>query len=862
MKRFSKIFCVALVAIIFWSSIGIHQITFATTRDDQCQDTNTEKVAISANELLIVDTQKAILDSCEKPTANYDYGYCHCKAINLIVNLYSKLYPGDYQSLINGTPRPTVLTFNTELTSALTSASLSNGSAKDFANAYIRFSEHIPDDKSYAEDVNVKVLLDTLDDNTKLSGLKTALTATLQAAHETTITEAFQNEGGNNEDTCSSGFNFWKISTWLTTFNCWIVVLMGKVVNAGVHLMGLFIDPSWWGGISTNPAVKAGFSASIGMVNIIFSVVLVIMAIGTILNLKSYRINDLITKFIIVALLINFTIVIAGSVIDLANYLSLYFLNLTSYSTTSGSLTDAWMGIFSGVTSRSRSVANFNILLITLFVNILILIALVWAFGSILISLVKRGFMLIFLLIISPFAVIAYLLPAKGMGQWWEKWKQALLKNTFYGVYVAAGLYLGTIMLQSLCQSFNTDILGTGDMNFMSGLMLPIMASGFLIYLVLLADELAGGSAKAAAEGASKVALGLAAGGLAAGASGIVTKIGTSKQVSELATNLSKRGGLSAALGTRLSSFNKTSQGKAQESRKAVEAKLDNENPEAYKDKVDTLLKRTGSGATLNSRDQQFLAAALSKLPDKQRKALSPDAQKAIPQFTDSMFKAGILSKPEQKNINNTVPVRTAQFKTKNDYEKASKALEKETDPEKIKQLERDRKAAITDNVTDIINVFRHYRESDPNRKDDIVQSVKDINCILTSNDPSDVALTQAIYSGLLTFNDPLSICNMVDEIQKTDALDVEDPQNEGKSLKTVFMEKITGELTSPVRKDSTQVKKIMREAIKERHNAQFADSLKAAGIPVPKGKGTDSGNDDEEENVEPPSNSNNGEGE
>jgi len=854
MKRFSKFFCVVLIVIISELSIGTHRVAWAETIGDQCKDTNTEIKAITANGLLIVDTQKEVLASCEARN------YCHCKAIDLIISLYSTLYPNDYQSLINGNPRPTVLTFNRELGSILASfTSSENNELSNFSKAYLAFSAHVPDDASYDKNDNVKIL-----SNAKLTDLRSALAKPLQTAHEQTIVATYKNEDTNtNNGTCDNIvtdnllFNFggW-FKQFLQLINCGIISLVSKVIEWGTDLMSLFIDPSFWNGISKNPAVVAGFGASVHIVNIVFSVILVVMAIGTILNLKSYRINDLITKFIVVALLINFTLVIAGSVIDLANYLSLYFLNLTQYSSAGGNIASAWVGIFSGVSNRASTGGTIGILLITILIDLLLLIAIAWAFGSIIFSLIKRGFMMMFLLILSPFAVVAYLLPAKGMGQWWEKWKQAFLKNTFYGVYVAAGLYLGTVMLQSLCQNFNASSSGGSEvMSFMSGLMTSFMAAGFLIYIVLLADELAGGSAKAAAEGASKVALGLAAGGLAAGASGIATRIGTSKTVSDLATNLSKGNGLSAALGTRLSSFNKSSQAKAQEDRKAVEAKLANMNPDAYKGKVQTLLEKAGNGERLSRQEQKYLAAGLNVMPSKQRKELSAAAQEAIPGVTDKFFKDGTLSKPEQKQINSTVPVRAAQFKALTDYNKASKSLETETDPEKIKKLEKEKKAAITDNVSDIINTFRYYRASDNNRTDDIVQSTKNLFNILESNEPGgDQALKEAIYRGLITNNPPPSICGMVDEILKTEALDVEDPSHNGESLKTVFIEKLAQQIAS---NDTPQRTKemIITEASKEKHGNQFVEALtKQAGMPPAprRGRGSAAGknntDDDESE--------------
>lgn len=869
MKRFSKIFCVTLLAIVFASILNIAKVngignpqnpgvnnnlgTPINEKYPQCKD---EKTAVNNDGINIDDL------SLNCTVQNVCPDYCYSKSANYILAVYKKITGSTPET--DKKFNPSIGAINTYILSGFQSNSDPTEKLSSFEDAYYSFIQALPDNASYLNDANFNKLskaLQSLSDTDLSSIGPGALSARQEGVIAATGTNKITSNDAN--DTCADivttnplfHFGLW-FKQFLQLIDCGIISLVSKVIEWGTDLMSLFIDPSFWNGISKNPAVVAGFGASVHIVNIVFSVILVVMAIGTILNLKSYRINDLITKFIVVALLINFTLVIAGSVIDLANYLSLYFLNLTQYSSAGGNIASAWVGIFSGVSNRASTGGTIGILLITILIDLLLLIAIAWAFGSILFSLIKRGFMMMFLLILSPFAVVAYLLPAKGMGQWWEKWKQAFLKNTFYGVYVAAGLYLGTVMLQSLCQNFNASNSGGSEvMSFMSGLMTSFMAAGFLIYMVLLADELAGGSAKAAAEGASKVALGLAAGGLAAGASGIATRIGTSKTVSDLATNLSKGNGLSAALGTRLSSFNKSSQAKAQEDRKAVEAKLANMNPDAYKGKVQTLLEKAGNGERLSRQEQKYLAAGLNVMPSKQRKELSAAAQEAIPGVTDKFFKDGTLSKPEQKQINSTVPVRAAQFKALTDYNKASKSLETETDPEKIKKLEKEKKAAITDNVSDIINTFRYYRASDNNRTDDIVQSTKNLFNILESNEPGgDQALKEAIYRGLITNNPPPSICGMVDEILKTEALDVEDPLHNGESLKTVFIEKLAQQIASNGTPQRTK-EMIITEASKEKHGNQFVEALtKQAGMPPAprRGRGSAAGknntDDDESE--------------
>ena len=844
MKRFSKIFCIALVVIVLGSISFLAKAESCTTatpvvfieaqmipeKEVTCTVKSCARYCYTAEFIkqIFKDLDKeSSLTSYAKNTTqidgrpHYDWAFDSATIPDLsgIIGSYINQVQDSCRKSDGTTPT------DPKIYNACVAA------WQDLLNSWSSFqSTSLKQDSEFNNSPVVKKLSDDIAAIVKNNFTNLVPTNPINTDSRPTQAATTQNSAECADDTPS----LWEsvtspIVSLFKIINIGIIHSTASVIKMGVNTMGWLMQPNnlWAPGISNNPAVIQAFGASVSVVNIVFSVVLVMMAIGTILNLKSYKINDLITKFIIVALLINFTLVIAGSILDLANYISLYFYNATLKSIQDGTLTDKWIEILTNNVCLSGWAASIGIMFVSIFINLLVFIAIAAAMLSVCGSLLKRGIMLMFLLIISPFAVICYLLPVKGMGQWWEKWKTSFLKQTFYGVYISVGFYLGTIMLSTLSIS---NQLSDAELSFASGIIKPVLAAGYLVFIVLLADEVAGGSAKASIAGATKLALGVAGGAALAGATGIVTKIGTSKQVSELATNLSKKGGLSAALGTRLSSFNKTSQSKAQESRKVVEAKLANENPEAYKDKVDNLLQTIHNGGTLNRRDQQFLGAALNVLPDKQRKSLSSDAQAAIPDFTDSMFKAGVLSKPEQKDINATVPVKAATFKAMNDYQKASDALGKErkgkNDPKKIAQFERDQRAAVTDNASDIINVFRRYREDDPKRKDDIVQSVKDLNSILTSAAPGNVRLQESVYDGLLMSNDPKSVCTMIDQIMKTKALDVsaEISGHPEVTMRTAFMENMVRELLR--NPNNPQVQNIMREASKEIHNQQLAGAL------------------------------------
>ena len=73
--------------------------------------------------------------------------------------------------------------------------------------------------------------------------------------------------------------------------------------------------------------VKDSWTILRDFVNMFFILFLIIMAFGTIFNVSGFRYNELLPKFLIAALLINFSFTIGQYVISLGNGLAQVFLN-------------------------------------------------------------------------------------------------------------------------------------------------------------------------------------------------------------------------------------------------------------------------------------------------------------------------------------------------------------------------------------------------------------------------------------------------------------------------------------------------------------------------------------------------------
>jgi len=197
--------------------------------------------------------------------------------------------------------------------------------------------------------------------------------------------------------------------------------------------------------------------------NMFFILALIYMAFATIFNVGKYRFQDMIYRFLIVAVLINFSLVIGGLVIDGCQILTNVFLHsignpgdklgqFLNPSQLLGGTPDAAGTVGPGIIGLIFMVILGGIYMFSL------LVAVTFSFF--------RIFAIWGLLIVSPIAWMAYILP--GTKKYWSKWW-----SWFFGWNLFLPLYLfifyigllflsqGTQVVQRVIGSGNTALFGT-----------------------------------------------------------------------------------------------------------------------------------------------------------------------------------------------------------------------------------------------------------------------------------------------------------------------------------------------------------------------------------------------------------------
>lgn len=215
------------------------------------------------------------------------------------------------------------------------------------------------------------------------------------------------------------------------------------------------IFPAWQGnGFVNVDQVKIGWKLVRDICNIFFALILVIIALASVLKIEAYSWKQLLPKFFIAAILINFSKSIAGIFTDLGTVIMATFS-----SSFTGTFSRALIGGFGlpvlgdmtpldtgpNVDKQVDGSGFFSVILayIAAFVMVGVFFVLIAVFTA---TLFFRVIMLWFLIVLSPIAYITRILPVtqKYSSQWWE----------MFGRYVLVGPLVTFFLWLSLTMAF------------------------------------------------------------------------------------------------------------------------------------------------------------------------------------------------------------------------------------------------------------------------------------------------------------------------------------------------------------------------------------------------------------------------
>lgn len=226
---------------------------------------------------------------------------------------------------------------------------------------------------------------------------------------------------------------------FLMQVTSWILGISGLVLDLTVKFTILHMSDNIGDGSSLGPSITNAWKALRDVANMCFIFVLLYTALKAMFQLSFGGIQTTIRNIIIVALLINFSLFFSKVIIDASNIVAVGFYNEMANSGQLGtgekaSISNGYQKMLKVQTTNGDDVLDMTkgpiqILMVGVVSSIItIILSLIFFIFSIM--LVARFVILIFLMILSPLALIAFIIP-KMSGKFHE-WLDALVNQSFF----------------------------------------------------------------------------------------------------------------------------------------------------------------------------------------------------------------------------------------------------------------------------------------------------------------------------------------------------------------------------------------------------------------------------------------------
>lgn len=245
----------------------------------------------------------------------------------------------------------------------------------------------------------------------------------------------------------------------VTISNALLGFFLGTILTLLGIVADMLLNPTYFP-IINHDVVKIGFAITLGLANMFFVLILIIVAFATIFRIESYEAKKILPRLILIALIINFSKVIAGVVIDFSDVLTNFFLK-EAMETTKPS--ESIMGALKLTNLFPKELPEGAGLSLTGWFNVFFGLLGSWIFGLVIIGvfiafialLFSRIFHLWMLIIGAPIIFLFSILPKTKSH--WDRWWEELFKWAFSAPVFVFFLYLAIKTANSFSEKYSNE---------------------------------------------------------------------------------------------------------------------------------------------------------------------------------------------------------------------------------------------------------------------------------------------------------------------------------------------------------------------------------------------------------------------
>lgn len=278
-----------------------------------------------------------------------------------------------------------------------------------------------------------------------------------------------------------------KIAFFISWLIAWIC---GVFIGIEAWLVAIVLNIN--SNIFQSAIVQTGFSISLSFANLGFVFGIIIIAIATILQLQTYSIKQILWKLVVMAILVNFGLVIMGVVFNFANQFTNYFLQCidptgggcsgtqtgwTSENDFASNLAGAFnpqVGFLSANNLGSTNITTTNLnqmagfgtnigkMLIPIFSIAFLaasLVVIIITFATFITMLLVRYVEIAVLAVLLPFAWMLWVFP--GTKKYFNDWWSEFIRWTFFAPIVLFFLWLALMTAHGLSSNTGTQSFAT-----------------------------------------------------------------------------------------------------------------------------------------------------------------------------------------------------------------------------------------------------------------------------------------------------------------------------------------------------------------------------------------------------------------
>lgn len=239
----------------------------------------------------------------------------------------------------------------------------------------------------------------------------------------------------------------------------WVIAGLGAIIHSLVSvffwLASMLLELAFsLEKFTTAGVVKMGWGLTRDLVNLFFVLVLLVIAFATILRIESYGAKQLLRNLIIIALLINFSLVICGAIIDSSQIVTHFFYDEVRGANGVGARIASALKIqkvseinpeASAPEKIAAGLGGVFMMIFSILMGIILILAAALAVGIGAFFLISRIIALWILIILAPIGWFCSILPGTKQyaKQWWNSFLKWVIFAPVYAFFVWLAVKIG-----------------------------------------------------------------------------------------------------------------------------------------------------------------------------------------------------------------------------------------------------------------------------------------------------------------------------------------------------------------------------------------------------------------------------------